>query len=159
MATFDRIPRSELERMAREEYSRQFPARPKAAPRARNATPTLALLGAERMAFVFRGVAYELLPVSFEDGIRLSEVRATLEAAEDDERLTPEVARDARASLRFVASLATRYLRPLRWHRRLLWALRLRRNPYRGATEVEVGQLLGFFSGCRTMSRARSPAI
>jgi hypothetical protein len=108
------------------------------------------------MAFVFRGVAYEIVPVSFEDGIRLSEVRAALAEAEDEERLTPEVARDARNALRFVASLAPKYLRPLRLPARLLWALRLRRNPYRRATEVEVGQLLGFFWGCRMTSRARS---
>lgn len=146
-----------LERVAREQYARAFPA-PGPAPRPRNAIPALHVLGAERLAFVFRGVAYEIVPVSFEDGIRLCEVRAQLVAAEDEDTLTPEVARDARNALRVVASLATKYLRPLRWHRRLLWALRLRRNPYRRATEREVGQLLGFFLGCRTMSRARSPA-
>ena len=142
--------------MAREEYARHHPPRARPA-KPRNTVPTLLALGAERLAFAYRGVAYEVLPVSFADGIRLSEARAALEAAEDEDRLTPEVARDAGRALAFVASLAPRYLRPLRWWRRLLWAARVRVNPYRRATETEVGQLLGFFLGCRTMSRARSP--
>lgn len=154
---FEPLDFEELERMAREQYARAHPKRTGPPPKPRNAAPTLLMLGAERLAFAFRGVAYELLPVSFEDGVRLTEARAAIDAAADDDRLTPEVARDARLALRFVANLATRYLRPLRWHRRILWWLRLRRNPYRSATETEVGQLLGFFSGCRTMSRARSP--
>lgn len=147
-----------LERVAREQYARAFPAREGPPPRPRNGGPTLHMLGAERMAFVFRGVAYELLPISFEDGIRVAEARAALLAAEDEERLTPEVARDANRALKLVARLAPKYLRPLRLWRRLLWALRIRRNPYRDATEVEVGQLMGFFLGSRTMCRVRSPA-
>jgi hypothetical protein len=147
----------ELERISREQYKRAFPKREGPAPRPRNAASTLIALGAERLAFAFRGVAYELRPVSFEDGLRLAEVRAALDAAADDNRLTPEVAREASRGLRYVVSLAPKYLRPLRWMRRLFWALRLRRNPYRGATAREVGELLGFFLGCRTMSRARFP--
>lgn len=144
--------------MAREEYARHHAPRPGPAPKPRNVLPTLLTLGAERVAFAFRGVAYELLPVSFDDGLRLVEARAAIDVASHDDRLTPEVARDARRALRFVVTLAPRYIRPIRWYRRLAWALRLRRNPYRRATEAEVGQLLGFFLGARTMSRARSPA-
>lgn len=147
-----------LEEVARAQYARAFPAREGPSPRPRNAGAALHMLGAERMAFVFRGVAYELLPISFEDGIRVSEARAALMEAEDEDRLTPEVARDARRALKLVANLAPKYLRPLRWPRRLLWALGLKRNPYRRATEVEVGQLMGFFLGSRTMCRVRSPA-
>lgn len=158
MPTFERVPRAELERMAREAYARHHPPRPSKPPPPRNSVPTLLALGAERLAFAYRGVAYEILPVSFDDGVRLCEARAALDVAEDDDLLTPEAAREARRALHFVASLSTRYLRPVRWWRRLLWALRLRRNPYRRATETEVGQLLGFFLGCRTMSRARSQA-
>lgn len=155
---FEPLDVEDLERMARGQYARAHAPRPGPPPKPRNAAPALLVLGAERVAFAYRDVAYEVLPVSFDDGLRLCEARAALDAAADDDRLTPEVARDARQSLRFVASLATRYLRPVRWWRRLLWALRLRRNPYRRATEAEVGQLLGFFLGCRTMSRARSRA-
>lgn len=155
MARFEALAVEDLERMAREAYARSVPPREAAPPKPRNAAPLLHVLGGERVAFGFRGVAYEILPVSFDDGVRLVEARAALDAAADESRLTPEVARDARTALRFVASLAPRYMRPLRIVRRLLWHLGLRTNPYRRATEREVGQLLGFFLTCRTMSRAR----
>lgn len=159
MITLKPIPRAELERVAREGFERAFPRGRVSDQKPRNAAAALVVLDAERLAFAYRGVAYELLPVSFEDGVRLNEARAAIAVASDDDRLTPEVARDARRALRLVATLALRYIQPLSPVRRLFWKLRLRRNPYRRATEQEVGQLLGFFLGCRTMSRARFLAI
>lgn len=145
----------ELERMAREQYARAFPAREGPSPRAKNARATLLLVDGERVEIPYRGRVYELLPVSFEDGIKLADVRDTLEALEHARPSKENVHRYAR-TLRAIVAMAPKYLRPRGRVRRMLWPLT--RNPFRGASDQEVAELLGFFLGCRMRSRVRYPA-
>jgi len=158
-STFTRVPREELERMAREQYARVYrdgrSDRPKPE-RPRNVRASLLVFGADKVEVPFHGRMYELTPVSFEDGMRLSDVRATIEELEDAEP-TRENARRYLDACRLVVRLAPRYMLPRGRLRRALWRLRLRRNPFRQASEREVGELLGFFLGCRMMSRVRHP--
>lgn len=158
-AQFTRVPREELERMAREEYARQFPRGRPAPAQPRNVRATLLSMGEGRLEITHRGRSYELLPVTFSDGLRLQEARAAIERADhaqhNTDELTPEVMRDYYMALKHVVSLAPQYLRPVGRVRRLLWRLGLTRNPYRGATEAEVGQLLGFFLATSTRSSVR----
>jgi len=158
MATFNRVPRDELERMARQAYAREFPAdaAPSVAPK--NVRVTRLLLG-DTLKVEYRGVTYELGHVSVLDGLVLQEARIAIERADraqtDLDRLTPDVMRDYYAALRRVTELAPRYLIPTGRVRRMVWRLGLVPNPFRRATESEVGQLLGFFLACPTRSRVR----
>jgi hypothetical protein len=154
---FEPLSAEELDEFAREQYARAFPKREGPPPRARNVRATRLLVGAEQLAIEYRDVQYELLPVEFADGVLLAECRARVEAIEDESKLDPMVVRDYLVALRKVVALAPKYLRPLGRVRRLLWRLGIRKNPYRRATEAEIGQLLGFFLGCRMRSRVRYP--
>ena len=154
---FEPLDLEELERAARAQYARAFPEREGPPPRARNVRATRLLVGADQLCIEYRGRTYELLPVEFGDGVLLAECRALVDAIEDDAKLTPELVREYLIALRKVVALAPKYLRPVGRVRRLLWLLGLRRNPYRRATEAELGQLLGFFLGCRMRSRVRYP--
>ena len=151
-----RPPRSEIEARAREAYRRKFPdGRPTGAPPA-NGRPALLMLGADAIRIPYRGRMYELGHVSFEDGIRLVEARASILSLEDDEP-TPEKVAAYLEAMRVIVRLAPRYMVPVRLVRRFFWRLRIRRNPFRTATDAEVGHLLGFFLGCRTRSRVQFP--
>lgn len=157
MATFTKLSRSELEAMARQQYRRHFPEGPPVrAPRYRNVGPALQLLDAERLEVGLRGRRYELLPVSFEDGIRLLGARQAIERLEDSEPDEANI-QAYRQALRVVVRMARRYMRPKSLIRRLLWRMRIRGSPLKGATEAEVGQCLGFFLGCRMRSSVRYP--
>lgn len=151
----EKIPRDELERMAREAYAREHP-QPVRVPRGRNVGPALTMLDDQRLTIEYRGRRYELLPVGVADGIRLADVRSTIEGL-SGQLSTKENARTYLAGTKAIIALARKYLRPLRPIPRLLWRLGVRPNPFRGATEREVSQLLGFFLGCRMMSRVRYP--
>jgi hypothetical protein len=152
VTTFQRIPRTKLEELAREAYAREFPRGRQAEARPRNVRPTLVLVDGDRVEIPYRGRIYELLPVSFQDGLRLSDLRETLEDLEHAPTTRENVLRYV-AALRAVVALAPKYLRPRGRVRRVLWAFA--RNPFRGATDREVGELLGFFLGCRTRSRVQ----
>lgn len=145
--------------MAQEEYAQAYgpsDVRPKPE-RPRNVRATLLVFGAEKVEIPYRGQMYELTPVSFEDGLRLADARATLEELEDAAP-TEENVRRYRSACQLIVGLAPHYLLPRGWLRRALWRLRLRRNPFRRASDREVGELLGFFLGCRMMSRVRCPS-
>lgn len=158
MPTFTPLSRSELEEMARSQYKRRFPDGPPVrVPRHRNVGPALQLLDAERLEVGLRGRRYELLPVSFEDGIRLIGARQAIESLEDAEPDEANV-RAYRQALRVVVRMARRYMKPTGFLRRLLWRMRIRGSPLKDATEAEVGQCLGFFLGCRMRSTVRYPA-
>lgn len=151
------VPREEIDRIARDGYRQHYgldEPRPKAE-RPRNVRGTLLMVDGDRVEIPYRGRIYELLPVSFEDGVRLSDARATIEELEGAEPTKERIGRYV-AVLRFVVSLAPKYLRPRGRVRRVFW--RLTRNPFRGATDMEVGELLGFFLGCRMRSRVQYPA-
>lgn len=166
--TATRTPRAELLRDAEAGYRKRYPEGPPRAELPRNIGPALLLAGADSLELVYRGRIYELGFPSFADGVRLEQARAAVELMEEEP--TAEHLPGYARALELTVSLATRYLFPalptpdlprlhrLRIHlRRLRWRLRLRRNPYRDATEAEVGQLLGFFLRSRMRSRAGSP--
>lgn len=144
-----KLARSELIRIAREEYARQMPEPPKRTPE-RNVGATLVALGAERVGIEYGGVRYELRPVSFEDGLRLIGARSAIERLGEVAQPEAGDVEAYRQALRTVVKVAKRYIVPVGWRKWLP-----RRNPWRSATEVEVGQLLGFALGCRTRSRVR----
>lgn len=94
----------------------------------------------------FRGRRILPRPVSWEDGLRL------LEAADALERWARTDSGDLatlRTLFRRVADLCWIAARP-RWLP--AWAQRLRRNPFRRATEAELREVLRFFGRCRTIS-------
>ena len=148
-----RESRAEVERIAREGYRKRFPDGPPTAPPPTNGRPMLLLAGADVLEIPYRGTLYELRHVSFEDGIVCVTAKAAIDATEGAP-LTPESIAAYRAACRAVVSLVPRYLRPVHGMlRRLRWRLGLHRNPFRSATDAEVGQLLGFFLASRTRSR------
>ena len=155
MMRAEKPPRFVIEELAREGYRRKYPDGPPAGAPAANGRPTLLVLGADTFHVPYRGRLYELGYVSFEDGIRLIEARTAITALEDGEE-TPEKISAYLRSMRFIVRLAPRYMVPVRPVRRLFWRLRLRRNPFRKATDAEVGHLLGFFLASRMRSRVPS---
>jgi hypothetical protein len=103
----------------------------------------VAAIGATRR-LVYRGRVYEVAPVSFRDGQRLQSISRALDAAGSNEAATDA---ELDALVTSAVDLFHRLVRP-RSHR---W----RRNPFRGASEREVGQLLLFFHSCRFRSGVR----
>ena len=93
----------------------------------------------------FRGRRIPARPIAWEDGLALLEVADALERWAKSEGGLDEL----RALYRRVTDLAWVALRP-RWVPR--WLQRLRRNPFRRATEEEVRELLSFAGRCRTIS-------
>lgn len=94
----------------------------------------------------FRGRRIAARPISWDDGMRL------LEAAADLERWAEDGGRDLgvlRALYRRTVDLCWIALRP-RWVPR--WLQRIRPNPFRRATETELGEILDFAARCRTIS-------
>ncbi len=154
----ERPRRAVVEALAAEGYRERYPEGRQEAPPAANVAPALRLLGSERLVVPYRGRAYELGHVSFEDGIRLVLARATITSL-DDADPTPENTEAYVRAMRVVVGMAPRYMVPVGRVRRFFWRLRLRRNPFRKATDVEVGLLLGFFYGCRMRSRVQYPTL
>lgn len=148
------VQREEVERASREAYRARYSGGPVEAPAPLNVVPTLVVIGETSIEIPFRGRMYEFRPIGFADGLRLLEARRLLENVEAEP--TPENVAGARAALHMVAGMARKYLRPRGRLRRLRWRLRLSRNPYRRATEAEVGQLLGFFLAFRMSSSGAS---
>ncbi len=154
MMKAERPSRAMREEMAREGFLRRFPdGAPKGEPPA-NAGAALLLMEADTFRVPYRGRVYELGHVSFEDGLRLIVARTAIEALDNEE---PTEANQAAylAAMRLVVAMAPRYLLPVRRVRRLFWRLHLRRNPFRKATDAEVGHILGFFLTSRMRSRVR----
>ncbi len=157
MMRAEKPPRAVIEERAREGYRRKFPeGRSSGAPPA-NGRPALQVLGADQLRIPYRGRVYDLGHVSFEDGIRLVEARVAIMAIREEEDPTPENISAYRRAMRVIVAMAPRYMVPVGRLRRLFWRLRLRRNPFRKATEAEVGQLLGFFLTSRMRSRVQYP--
>ncbi len=153
---FTRFAKAEVERIAREGYKRHFPDGPPVAPAPTNGRAMLTLAGVDTLEIPYRGTLYELLHVSFEDGIVCVMAKAAIEAAEGGP-ITPESVAAYGAACRAIVALVPRYLLPVHGRvRRLRWRLGLHRNPFRNATDAEVGQLLGFFLASRMRSRVHS---
>lgn len=153
-STFVPLQREEVERIARDGYRAAFPPPAGPPPPPRNVHSALFVLDGERIEVPYRGRMWELLPVSFSDGLRLVAAKAAIEAF-DENADAGDIIR-YHAALELTVRLARRYLRPRGRLRRLRWRLRLSRNPFRHATEAEVGQFLGFFLASRMMSSVRS---
>lgn len=138
MKIAEKVSHDRLREMAREEYRRQFPGP------VRNEMPGTVNADAARhvgrpVVFAFRGEPYTLPPIPWEDGVALYELQMRfLRPGSTDEY------RDAcREAVRLMGRLA---------HRRG-WRGRLRRilpNPFRHASEGEIGEVLDFFWTCRT---------
>ncbi len=157
MMQAERPRRAVVEAMARDGYRERYPdGRPSVEPPA-NVQPALFLLGAESRILPYRGRGYVVGHVSFEDGIRLTLARSAVEAL-DEAAPTPENTEAYLLAMRLIVRLAPRYLVPIETVRRFFWRLGLRRNPFKDATEREVGQLLGFFLVSRTRSRVQFSA-
>ncbi len=156
----ERPSRAVIEEMAREGFRRKFPDKVQAGAPPANGRAALLVLGVDTFRVPYRGRLYDLGHVSFEDGIRLVEARTAIMALEDEEA-TPEKVSAYLRAMRYVVRLAPRYMVPVNPIRRFFWRLRLRRNPFRKATDSEVGHFLGFFLACRTRSRVqyRTPAV
>ena len=156
MMRAERPPRAVIEERAREGYRKRFPAGRQPAPPPANVGAALLLLEGDSVRIPYRGRVYELGHVSFEDGLRLVAARTAIEALHEAEP-TPANQTTYLQAMRVVVSMAPRYLLPVRRVRRFFWRLRIRRNPFRRATDAEVGAFLGFFLGCRTRSRVQYP--
>jgi hypothetical protein len=94
--------------------------------------------------FHFRGRVYL-------DGVALQEVMLQLRAL-GGAAVSAESLASLRSALAVAARLFRRNARPIGW-RRLFW--RITPNPFLRMTEVEAGQLLGFFLACRMRSSVR----
>lgn len=152
--TAQRTPRAEVLKHAEELYQERFPDGPPAEAPA-NVGTMLLLAGADVLEMTYKGTLYELGHVSFEDGLELTRAREALEQLE--EAVTEANVRAYALAAQRVVDMAPKYLFPVHGRfRRLRWRLRLRRNPFRDATDAEVGLLLGFFLRCRMRSRVGS---
>ena len=148
MIAVKRFTRAELEEIAREQYHARFGGGA-ARPEIRNRQAVLMLAEPERL--YYRGRAYEVRPVPYTAGIRLLEMQERFRAFAEAPP-TAESVREYARLCREAVRLFRRLVRPYGL-RRLIWPLC--RNPFRDATEAEIGGLVGFFSTCRTRSSVR----
>ncbi len=102
----------------------------------------------------FRGRTYLVPPVPFVFGVALVGLQERVRRLQDQPDSTEMLAELERIMHEAVA-LFPALVRPAGW-RRLVW--RLLPNPFRNASEFEVGELIGFFSGCRMRSGVRHPS-
>ena len=101
----------------------------------------------------FRGRTYLVPPVPFVFGVALVGLQERVRRLQG----LPEGAdylRELQAILDEAVETFPALVRPVGW-RRLFW--RFTPNPFRHASEFEIGELLGFFLGCRMRSRVRHP--
>jgi hypothetical protein len=118
-------------------------ARPKV--KARNLGPTLWL--ADPMRMPFRGLMYEIPPIRYSAGVEATNIqKGIIEAVgRDDLQAYQELLKEA-------TELIRANVRPYRWKRwghRLRWALGW--NPFKEASEFEIGEFLAGFQMRRTM--------
>ncbi len=159
MMIAERLPRAVLEERSREAYRLKFPeGRPRGDPPA-NARPLLLMVAGDHVRVPYRGREYELGYVSFEDGVRLVLAQAAIDELNGTNKAPdPEAVARLLEGMRTIVSMCPRYLLPVGGRvRRFLWRLGIRRNPFKDATDTEVGQFLGFFLESRMRSRARYP--
>lgn len=135
-------PRAEVEAAWREWLTDQR----RALPPTRNRDNVLYLTDPMRMAY--RGRIYEILPVPFRSGLRAIAIQEkAIEAAKVQDYTTYA------AALNDALELIRKGVRPYRasWIVRLAWALGW--NPFKDATEMEVGEFLMGFIIRRTTPR------
>src|SRR5690606_15331519 len=119
--------------------------------------PTVANIGPAReictpRPLYYRGRRILPRPITWEAGLALLEAASALE----QRARTPDGdLEELRRLYREVVDLCWVALRP-RWVPR--WLQRLRRNPFRRATEAEIREILVFLGRCRTISLVGSRA-
>jgi hypothetical protein len=97
---------------------------------------------------IYRGRKYRIPPLSFEDGVRVSQVLDTLRLTASGSPSMEEV----RALLRSAEDLCRVIYRPTGWARLWAWLV----HPFRGASPREVGELLGFLWMCQRVDVTES---
>ena len=159
MVQFAMAPREEVEAVNRklvEEHRAQLRAALGTRPPFVNAEEASAI--DEPTLFAYRGLAFYAKPVSYPMGLRLNALLLRLEQArprladgDSPEATLAEVSRSMAEAesaygeaVRLYARLAYRARGWRRWLRAVL------PNPFRQATEAEIGELLDFFWKCRT---------
>jgi hypothetical protein len=120
-------------------------------PELRNLEPAADLFG--EAVLEYRGRTYQVPPVPFVFGVALVALQERIRRMQDAPEGADALA-ELHAVLREAVALFPRLVRHTGWRRPLG---RLLPNPFRTASEFEVGELLGFFSGCRMRSRVRHP--
>lgn len=121
-------------------------------PEIRNLGPVQDL--SRELPLEFGGRRYRVAPVPFASGVQLLELQARVRALQDRAG-SPDSLTELRAILEEAVALFPRLARPAGWRG---WVWRCMPNPFRKASEFEVGALIGFFSGCRMKSSVRHPA-
>ena len=101
----------------------------------------------------FRGHTYLVPPVPFVFGVRLVGLQERVRRLQERPD-SPEALGELRAILEDAVEIFPRLARPTGWRRLFR---RVLPNPFRQASEFEIGELIGFFSGCRMRSRVRHP--
>ncbi|MFW6079797.1 MAG: hypothetical protein ACODAE_09255 [Gemmatimonadota bacterium] len=145
-----------LEDAALEEAQERLRTRAREAtpPRPRNTGAVIEL--GEAVLFAWRGRPYRAF-VGYKTGTELADLWARLgELGESVERERLGEYRDILDGMvRLFKHIARPTVRPWRLIRRARIALGLYRNPFRDATEREIGDLVVFFSTLRTRRRGR----
>lgn len=126
----------------------------------RNVEPILSLGDVEY--FHFRGRAFGVPPLPWKVGQRIAELQArTLNAVNrlSSAPLDEKTRADYYLALAQVPPLLWANCRPTGKWRRFLRSLRLARNPFDGATDRELLELLDFFSSRRMKSGVPAPPM
>lgn len=121
-------------------------------PEVRNLGPVQDLSGP--LPLEFRGRTYLVPPVPFVFGVRLVGLQERVRKLQDQPE-SEEALDELRSILHEAVALFPSLVRPTGW-RRLFG--RVLPNPFRNASEFEIGELMGFFSGCRMRSSVRHPS-
>lgn len=101
----------------------------------------------------FRGRTYLVPPVPFVFGVRLVGLQERVRRLQHQPD-SPESLAELRAILEEAVEFFPGLARPTGWRR---FFRRVLPNPFRSASEFEIGELIGFFSGCRMRSTVRHP--
>ncbi len=102
------------------------------------------------LSFTHRGTRFTATPLPARESLALGRLAADLQKLGD--RMDTAAVEERSAILDAVASTFPACCRPTRLWDRLVWR---GRNPFADATEYEIGWLLGFFLGTRSIVRIR----
>lgn len=134
---------------ARQAQARPEPARSPEVPQAPRNLGAILDLG-NMVFFLFRGRPYGAPPLPWRAGQRLMDL--WLQALRHRGDLTDQTAKHYYSVIAQLPALLWHLTSPVGRTRRILRALGLHRNPFRGATEQELVDLAAFFLARRRMS-------
>lgn len=139
-------PRAEMEEASRRRAAPPVEVTaPSSLPRALNLGTVLDL--GNRVYFMFRGRAYGIPPLAWREGEKILDAWMEAKGYGD---LTPDNLSAYFSVIKRLQSLLWRNCVPSGPVRRLLHWMGLHRNPFRKATEKEIGELATFMLGRRT---------